>query len=105
MTYYIQLGSTNWPEQKILLEDAISTLEKLCDIDDGYLLNEPMSKFGWTFVDILLKPHFHMAIEQEFAEKIHKAKGSKPPEKFVDFFSKFLEGEGCNLKLKLLENN
>ena len=105
MTYYIQLGSTNWPEQKILLEDAMSTLEKLCDIDDGYLLNEPMSKFGWTFVDILLKPHFHMEIEQEFAEKIHKSKGSKPPEKFVDFFSKFLEGEGCNLKLKLLENN
>ena len=105
MTYYIQLGSTNWPEQKILLEDAISTLEKLCDIDDGYLLNEPMSKFGWTFVDIVLKPHFHMAIEQEFSERIHKAKGSKPPEKFVDFFSKFLEDEGCNLKLKLLENN
>ena len=105
MTYYIQLGSTNWPEQKVLLEDAMSTLEKLCDIDDGYILNEPMSKFGWTFVDIVLKPHFHMALEQEFIEKIHKAKGSKPPEKFVNFFSKFLEDEGCNLKLKLLDNN
>tara|TARA_Y100000590_G_scaffold294815_1_gene332235 strand:- start:471 stop:788 length:318 start_codon:yes stop_codon:yes gene_type:complete len=105
MTYYLQISSTDWIEQQVILQDAMSTLEKLCDIDNGYLLNEPMSKFGWTFVDILLKPNFHMAIEQEFSDKIYKSKGTKPTEKFVYFLSKFLEDEGCKIKLKLLENN
>tara|TARA_Y100000590_G_scaffold105746_1_gene120346 strand:- start:5495 stop:5812 length:318 start_codon:yes stop_codon:yes gene_type:complete len=105
MTYYLQISSTNWIEQRVTLEDAMSTLEKLCDVDGGYLLNEPMSKFGWTFVDMLLKPNFHMAIEQEFTEKIQKSKGDKPAEKFVKFLTGFLENEGCKIKLKLLENN
>ena len=52
MTYYIQISTTDWPKDRVLFEDTLSTLEKLCDIKSGYILNEPVSKFGWTFIEI-----------------------------------------------------
>ena len=105
MTYYIQISTTDWPKDRVLFEDTLSTLEKLCDIKSGYILNEPVSKFGWTFIDLVLKADFHMSVEQEFADKIKKSKGSKPEEKFVKFFSNYLENNGCKIRLKLMQSN
>jgi hypothetical protein len=105
MTYYIQIGTTDWPKDKILFEDTLNTLEKLCDVKDGYILNEPVSKFGWTFIDMILKGDFHMSMEQEFTQQVSKSKGSKPEEKFVNFLIKYLENNGCTIKLKLLQAN
>ena len=105
MTYYIQISTTDWPKDRLLLEDTMNTLEKLCNVKRGYMFNEPVSKFGWTFIDMILKADFHISVEEEFAERITKFKGSKPGEKFVDFFMKYLENNGCKIKLKLLQAN
>ena len=79
MTYYIQISTIDCPKDQVLFEDTMNTLEKLCDIKSGYILNEPVSKFGWTFIDIILKAELHMPMEQEFAEQIKKSKGSCGP--------------------------
>ena len=50
MTYYIQISTTDWPKDRVLFEDTLNTLEKLCDVQSGYILNEPVSKFGWIFI-------------------------------------------------------
>jgi len=105
MTYYIQISTTDWFKDRLLFEDTLNTLEKLCDVKDGYILNEPVSKFGWTFIDMILKGDFHMSMEQEFTEQVSKSKGSKPEEKFVNFLIKYLENNGCTIKLKLLQAN
>jgi len=105
MTYYIQISTTDWLKDKVLFEDNLNTLEKLCDIQSGFILNEPVSKFGWTFIDMVLKSDFHMSIEQEFADQVNKTKGSKPEEKFVNFLMKYLEDNDCKIKLKLLQAN
>jgi len=105
MTYYIQISTTDWLKDKVLFEDNLNTLEKLCDIQSGFILNEPVSKFGWTFIDMVLKSDFHMSIEQEFADQVNKTKGSKPEEKFVNFLMKYLEDNNCKIKLKLLQAN
>ena len=105
MTYYIQISTTDWPKDRVVFEDTLNTLEKLCDTQSGYILNEPVSKFGWTFIDLILKADLHMSLEQEFADKIKKSKGSKPEEKFVTFFSNYLENNGCKIRLKLMQSN
>jgi len=105
MTYYIQISTTDWLKDKALFEDNLNTLEKLCDVQSGFILNEPVSKFGWTFIDMVLKSDFHMSIEQEFTNQITKAKGSKPEEKFVNFLMKYLEDNDCKIKLKILQAN
>ena len=43
MTYYIQISTTNWSKDRLLFEDTMNTLEKLCDVQNGYILNEPVS--------------------------------------------------------------
>ena len=103
MTYYIQISTTDWPKDRVLFEDILNTLEKLCDIQSGYIFNEPISKFGWTFFQMLMKTNFHLAIEEEFSDMIKKSKGSKPQEKFTDFLLKYLENNDCKIKLKLIE--
>ena len=42
-----------------------------------------------------------MFMEQEFIEQINKSKGSKPEEKFIAFLMKYLESNGCKIKLKV----
>ena len=54
---------------------------------------------------MILKGDFHMSLEQEFIDQIKKSKGSKPEEKFVTFFSNYLENNGCKIKLKLMQSN
>ena len=103
MTYYIQIGTTNYNDDILFLRKAIGKLESECQVTDGYLLGEPMSKFGWTFFDMVLKPNLHLAIEEEFVDMIKKSKGSKPTEKFINFLSNYFENNNCNVKLKFIE--
>ena len=103
MTYYIQVGTTNNDEDRLQLRKAIGNLQNKCNITDGYLLGEPMSKFGWTFFDLILKPHLHLAVEEEFFDMIKKSKGNKPTEKFMNFLSGYFESKECKVKLKLNE--
>ena len=103
MTYYIQIGTTNYDDDRLLLRKVLGNLESKCQVIDGYLLGEPMSKFGWTFFDLILKPNLHLSIEEEFADMIKKSKGSKPTEKFIDFLSNYFANNNCNVKLKFIE--
>ena len=103
MTYYIQIGTTNYDDDRLLLRKAIGKLESRCQVTDGFLLGEPMSKFGWTFFDLILKPNLHLSIEEEFADMIKKSRRNKPTEKFIDFLSRYFESNDCNVKLKFIE--
>ena len=103
MTYYIQIGTTNYDDNRLLIRKAWGKLESKCQVSDGYLLGEPMSKFGWTFFDMVLKPNLHFSMEENFADMIKKSKGSKPTEKFIDFLSNYFESNDCNVKLKFIE--
>ena len=103
MTYYIQIGTTYYDDNRLLIRKALGKLESKCQVSDGYLLGEPMSKFGWTFFDMVLKPNLHFSMEENFADMIKKSKGSKPTEKFIDFLSNYFESNDCNVKLKFIE--
>ena len=103
MTYYIQIGTTNYDDNRLLIRKALGKLESKCQVSDGYLLGDPMSKFGWTFFDMVLKPNLHFSMEENFADMIKKSKGSKPTEKFIDFLSNYFESNDCNVKLKFIE--
>ena len=103
MTYYIQIGTTNYDDDRLLLRKVLGNLQKKCQVTDCYLLGEPMSKFGCTFFDMILKPIFHFALEEEFADMIKKSKGNKHSEKFMYFLTKYLENNDCKVKLKLNE--
>jgi hypothetical protein len=105
MTYIFEAATTKYDDDKLLFRKSMGKLQNLCKISDGYLLEEPVSKFGWTFFQMMMKTHFHLAIEEEFSDMIKKSKGGKPQEKFTDFLLKYLEKNDCKIKLKLVEFN
>jgi len=82
----------------------MDNLSEVCKIKNGYELGKPVSRFGWTFIKLLMKPNLEQAIEEKFSDMIKKDKGSKFEEKFTNFMSDFFESRECKIKLKLAKD-
>jgi hypothetical protein len=116
MATVLEISSTNFDDDIFQIKKALSHLQTACDITDGYLLSKPVSKFGWTFCQLLLKPSFDNNIEKKFSDMIQKYKGKnkekitkfmsdgKNKEKITKFMSDFFEARGTKIKLKLKES-
>lgn len=98
-----EVGTTNYEDDKLSIIKALSHLQTHCEVSDGYELAKPISRFGWTFFKLWLKPNLLLQIEEKFPDMIKKAKGHSHNEKFTNFMSDFFSSRGCSVKLKLLE--
>ena len=104
MKIVYEVSTTNYEDDKKLLIEALEHLQTNFQVDDGYQLSKPLSRFGWTFFKLWLKPTLQYTIEKKFSDMIEKAKGDKPQEKFTNFIIDFFESRGCKIKLKLIED-
>lgn len=102
MTAVIEISSTQYDEDIPLIKKALINLESICEAHNGYLISEPVSRFGWTFFKILFHTNLHHSIHQKFSDMIVKAKGSNPDDKFTNFMSDYFESRGCKVRLKLI---
>ena len=98
-----QISSTRYDDDKIIIIKALSHLQTLCEIADGYQLGNPVTRFGWTFVPLWIKPNLLSKIEEKFSDMIKKSKGRKNEEKITNFMINFFESRDCKIKLKLVE--
>ncbi len=103
MATILEIASTNYEDDVFQMKKALSHLQTTCEVSEGYVLSDPVSKFGWTFFKLLLKPDFHFSIEKNFSDMILKYKGKKE-QKFTNFISDFFQSRGCKIKLKLIES-
>ena len=102
MATILEIANTNYEDDIFKIKKALSHLQTTCEITDGYLLSKPVSKFGWTFCQLLLKPAFNYNIEKFFSDMIQKYRG-KNDEKFTKFMQDFFQARDCTIKLKLVE--
>ncbi|HET6516750.1 MAG TPA: hypothetical protein VFG25_00795 [Nitrosopumilaceae archaeon] len=102
MATIFEIASTNYEDDIFKIKKALSHLQTTCEITDGYIISKPVSRFGWTFTQLLLKPAFSFNIEKKFADMIKRYKG-KQEEKYTDFMQDFFLARDCKIKLKLLE--
>lgn len=103
MVYTFEIGTTNYGESIVLVKKALSQLESLCNAYNGYLLSEPVSKFGWTFFKMAMKAPLEICVEKKFADMLEKYKHSNPPEKFTKFLQDYLNSKGCNVRVKVIQ--
>ena len=82
----------------------MTKIAALCNIAGGFKLGEPISKFGWTFFQILVNEELYFGIENKFSDMIRKCKGSKQDEKFIDFLTSYFESRGCSVKVKQVKD-
>ncbi len=105
MATFFQISSTRYDNDKILIIKALSHIQTLCEISNGYQLGNPVTKFGWTFVPLWIKPSLLTKIEEKFSDMIKKSKGRKNDEKLTNFMIDFFESRDCKIKLKLVESD
>ena len=100
-----EVSTTDYEKNFKNLSKVLDDLQKYYEIEDGFLFSKPMSRFGWTFFKLWLKPNLHLKINEHFSDMIKKAKGSKQNEKFRNFMSDFFLSKDCSVKLKLIEED
>ncbi len=104
MGYTLELGTTNYEKDRTLVKKALSQFESLCNEYNGYLLSEPVSKFGWTFFKLALKAPLEICVETKFADMLNKYRWSSQAEKFAKFMQDYFDSKGCHVKVKLIEH-
>lgn len=101
MNPLFQLSTRSYENEIPLVKKALSDLEKECNAQNGYVIDEPFSKFGWTF--------FNVQISEEMASFIEKsgmmqgALGFRIGEQLTNFIGHYLETKGSNVRIKQID--
>ena len=99
----LQIATTNYESDRAIIVITMEEIQTLCGIKEGFLVSEPMERFGWAFFKVLIKIELLAGIELKFGDQIAKTKGKKVEEKFVTFMTKFFENKNAKVKLKLVD--
>ncbi len=101
---FFEISTIKYKEDIKLLQVAMTKMAALCDVTVGFKFGDPVSRFGWTFFQMLLDQELYVGIEDEFSDMIKKCKGNKPDEKFVNFLGQYFESKGCSVKVKMVKD-
>ncbi len=101
MKLVLEVGSTNYADDLLLIKKSLSHIETLVGAYNGYVLSEPSSKFGWTFFKLAFKTDLQNAIEKKFSDMINNYPSNDPSQKFAKFISDYFNSKGCKVKIKI----
>ena len=99
-----EISTTKYETDRELVTLVMKDLQSSCGVTDGFLLSDPVEKFGWTFFKILFKNELLVGIQEKFGTQIMNTKGNAFQEKFSDFVTKFFESKNCKIRMKLVED-
>jgi len=101
MNPLFQLSTRSYEKEVSIVSKALESLEVECNIKNGYEIEEPFTKFGWTF--------FNIKISKDMIEYIEKsgmmkgAIGRKIGEQMTNFIGHYLETKGSSVRIKKID--
>ncbi len=101
MNPLFQLSTRSYEKEIPIVRQALVDLEIECNVQNGYTIEKPFEKFGWTF--------FNIQISEELAERIEKsgimegALGYKIGEQMTNFIGHYLETKGSTVRIKKID--
>ena len=101
MNPLFQLSTRSYEKEILIIKQALADLETQCNVQNGYIIEKPFEKFGWTF--------FNIQISEEMAEIIEKsgmmkgALGYKIGEQMTNFVGHYLETKGSSVRIKKID--
>ena len=101
MNIVLEIGTKNYADDLLTIKKALSHMESLVSGYNGYILSEPLPKFGWTFFKLAIKPSLQNGIEDKFSDMINKYQANNQTEKFVKFLTDYFISKGCDIKIKI----
>jgi len=93
-----QLSTRSYEKELPIVTLALQDLEKECDVKDGFTIEKPFEKFGWTFFNIQITTEMTEIIESSGMMK--GALGFKIGEQLTNFIGHYLESKGSNVRIK-----
>ncbi len=101
MNPLFQISTRNYEKEISRVTQALTDLETQCNVQNGYSIEKPFEKFGWTF--------FNIQISEELANIIEKsgmmkgALGYKIGEQMTNFIGHYLETKGSDVRIKKID--
>ncbi len=101
MNPLFQLSTRSYDKEIPIINAALKSLEKECDVNDGYKIEPPFTKFGWTFFNIQISEEMVGIIEK--SGMMEGALGFKIGEQLTNFIGHYLESKGSNVRIKKID--
>ena len=101
MNPLFQLSTRNYEKEILLVKQALKDLENECNVKNGFLIEKPFNKFGWTFFNIQLSEELVTVVEK--SGMMEGALGYKIGEQLTNFVGHYLEGKGSNVRIKKID--
>ena len=99
----LEIASTKYDTDIGIISSVMDNLKIICEIHDGFLIGEPMNRFGWAFFKILIKDDLLSVMQLKLDDKIKASKGKAYEEKFTSFMTNLFESKNAKVKVKLVE--
>ena len=101
MNPLFQLSTRFFEKELPIVTRALSDLENECNVSNGYVIDEPFTKFGWTFFNIQISEELALIIEK--SGMMEGALGYKIGEQMTNFIGHYLESKGSNVRIKKID--
>ena len=98
MNPLFQLSTRSYEKEIPIVTKALQELESECNVKDGFTIEKPFEKFGWTFFNIQISMEMTDVIESSGMMK--GALGFKIGEQLTNFIGHYLETKGSNVRIK-----
>lgn len=96
-----QLSTRSYEKEIILVKKAMDSLEKTCNVQNGYELGEPFVKAGWSFFNVKLSEEMFSVIEK--SGMMDGALGYRIGEQIKNFLGHHLESFGSQVQVKKID--
>lgn len=96
-----QLSTRSYEEEIELVKKAMTELESICNVKDGYEVGEPFTKAGWTFFNLQISSDMASVIEK--SGMLDGALGYRIAEQLKNFLGHFLESKGSQVRIKKVD--
>ncbi len=91
----LEVKTKNYVGDLLSIKTALSHMETIVEEYNGYTLNEPELKFGWTFFKLAFKPNLQNGIEEKFSDMLEKYPSGDQSQKFAKFMIDYFQSRGC----------
>ena len=96
-----QLSTRNYNLEIPIIKQALEDLEIKCNVKNGYVIENPFDKFGWTFFNVQLSEELVNAVEK--SGMMEGALGYRIGEQLTNFVGHYLENKGSNVRIKKID--
>ena len=101
MNPLFQLSTRSYEREIPIVKKALKDLEIECEVANGYTIEKPFTKFGWTFFNIQLSEELVNIVEK--SGMMEGALGFRIGEQLTNFVGHYLETKGSNVRIKKID--